>query len=243
MSTTFHDNYADGVTDWEDSAMNKPHEQLDLAIGVLGQISIIDRDLATPPGSPSDRDTYIVATSGTGDWSGHDGEIAYYDNTHTAWKFATPREGWRVYINDEDIWLFYNGSAWVADPVLHQHVEADITDKIYIAGLMFPAKPDAGMKGIHVAAIAFSFVPNLPNSQAAADTAATSLTTFNLLKEEPGSSPITIGSVTFSAGSKIGNFTFPGTQNFAVGDKLKVIAPNPQDSTLADISITLKGSR
>jgi hypothetical protein len=239
MSTSFHDNYTDGVTDWEEGDMNKPIEQLDLAIGVLGQISVIDRDLATPPGSPSDRDTYIVATSGTGAWTGHDGEIAYYDNTHTAWQFATPREGWRVYVNDEDIWLFYTGSAWAADtPSSHEHVEADITDKLYIIAMMFPGLPTAGMLGMHVASIAFTLPPSLPNAQCKAETAANATAVFTL-KKNAGS----IGTITFSAGGVIGNFSFTATQSFAVGDKLKIECPDPQDSALADISVTLKGSR
>jgi len=239
MSTSFHDNWADGVTAWEDSDLNKPTEQLDLAIGVLGQISIIDRDLATPPGAPSDRDTYIVATGGTGLWSGHDGKIAYYDNTHTTWQFATPREGWRAYINDEDIWLFYNGAAWATDtPISHEHVEADITDKLYLIGIMFPSTPESGMLGIHVASIAFTLPPSLPDAQCKAETAANATAVFTL-KKNAG----TIGTITFSAGGAIGNFSFSATQSFAIGDKLKIECPNPQDSALANISVTLKGSR
>ena len=70
MSTGLHDNWTDGVTQWEDSEMNKPLEQLDLAIAALGNLTIIDRDLTAPPGGESDGDTYIVGGSATGDWSG-----------------------------------------------------------------------------------------------------------------------------------------------------------------------------
>lgn len=70
-----------------------------------------DRDLTAPPGSPADGDCYIVDASATGDWSGHDGEIAFYMST--AWEFITPLEGDGVYIADEDVAAVYNGSAWV----------------------------------------------------------------------------------------------------------------------------------
>ena len=110
MSTDLHDNYTDGVTQWEDSDMNKPLEQLDVAIGALGNLTVIDRDLTAPPGGESDGDAYIVGTSATGAWSGEDGNIAIYDNTHTAWIFAAPEEGWRCYVQDENVWLFHNGS-------------------------------------------------------------------------------------------------------------------------------------
>lgn len=73
------------------------------------QRGIIDKDLDTPPGSPNEGDAYIVA-SGTAAWSGHDDKIAYYYNA--SWNFATPNEGWIVWINDEDKLYVYN-SGWV----------------------------------------------------------------------------------------------------------------------------------
>ena len=71
---------------------------------------IKDRDLATPPGSPVDGDAYLVASSATGAWSGEDGNIAMY--LGTAWAFVSPIEGMQIYVNDEDIRLIYDGSAW-----------------------------------------------------------------------------------------------------------------------------------
>src|SRR5258708_26399340 len=60
--------------------------------------------LATPPGSPSSGDTYVVAASPTGAWSGQANSIAYWavdaqdgpsitPNIATgAWEFYTPLE-------------------------------------------------------------------------------------------------------------------------------------------------------
>ena len=70
---------------------------------------VIDRDLATPPGSPASGDVYIVAGSPTGAWSGQAGKIAYYDQL---WRFVTPREGMMLWVNDEDLRVAYNGSNW-----------------------------------------------------------------------------------------------------------------------------------
>lgn len=75
-----------------------------------GGAKILDRNLATPPGSPADGDTYLVATSGTGAWAGQDGKIAQYIST--AWAFKTAKEGMLLYVADEDIRISYNGSAW-----------------------------------------------------------------------------------------------------------------------------------
>jgi hypothetical protein len=78
----------------------------------LVQCSVIDRDLATPPGSPAEGARYIVAASPTGAWAGQAGKIASFSNG--GWLFATPVEGWLAYAQDENALLFYSGSAWAA---------------------------------------------------------------------------------------------------------------------------------
>lgn len=70
----------------------------------------LDRDLATPPGSPADGDAYLVAASATGAWSGHDGEIAW--RMSTACEFITPSEGMGAYVADENKAFTFNGSTW-----------------------------------------------------------------------------------------------------------------------------------
>jgi len=71
-----------------------------LKIGRFGfHLSVKDRDLATPPGSPVAGDTYIVAGSPTGAWVGHVNDVAVWSGL--AWVFATPRMGWFCYIEDE----------------------------------------------------------------------------------------------------------------------------------------------
>ena len=79
---------------------------------------------------------------------------------------------------------------------------------------------------------------NLTNSQFKAGTAATAEAVFDIQKN--GSS---IGSATFAASGTSASFTFSSDRDFAVGDYLDIIAPSSQDSTLADISFSLKGSR
>lgn len=75
------------------------------------QLSVKDRDLNTPPGSPSEGDRYLIPDSptATGDWLGQEGKLAAYYN---GWTFLTPKEGWQVWIDDEDIELIYNGSTY-----------------------------------------------------------------------------------------------------------------------------------
>lgn len=69
----------------------------------------IDKDLATPPGSPVSGDVYIVAASPTGAWSGKAMQVAYFDQV---WRFIVPNEGLMLWVNDENTHYVYDGSAW-----------------------------------------------------------------------------------------------------------------------------------
>jgi len=86
-------------------------------IEALLHASVIDRDLDAAPGSPDDGDCYIVAAtpSSADEWNGHDSEIAYYEST--AWKFITPVAGLRVYVQDEDIFVYWRDDSdeWVEE--------------------------------------------------------------------------------------------------------------------------------
>jgi hypothetical protein len=81
-----------------------------LLIGRTGfHLSVKDRDLATPPGTPTSGGSYIVATGGTGAWATHDGKIAVWDGA--AWVFYMPRAGWIAYIEDEAVISVFT-TAW-----------------------------------------------------------------------------------------------------------------------------------
>lgn len=91
--------YADLMKQWRGlDALVMPH--------------VKDKDLATPPGSPADGDCYIVGAAATGAWSTHSGKIARWSSVASAWEFYTPKEGWRLWVEDEDADYVYNGSAW-----------------------------------------------------------------------------------------------------------------------------------
>ena len=84
-----------------------------LAIGRFAfHLSIKDRDLATPPGSPAAGDTYIIAASPTGAWAGKEKQIAIWDGA--AWVFGVPRVGWVAYIEDEEKLTAYKSGGWSA---------------------------------------------------------------------------------------------------------------------------------
>ena len=60
----------------------------------------LDRDLARRPGARRTATATSSARRATGDWAGHDGEIAAWQDG--AWAFYAPREGWRCWVDDEE---------------------------------------------------------------------------------------------------------------------------------------------
>lgn len=77
---------------------------------------IEDNDLSAPPGSCADGACYLVAGTGTGAWASHDGQMAIAVGTNAAsgWYFVTAAvEGVRLYVRDENLTQFYNGSWYI----------------------------------------------------------------------------------------------------------------------------------
>lgn len=86
-------------------------------IDVGGNYFIINSDtVATPPGSPTAGDAYILPSGGNqGLWSAfsqHD--IAFFDGN--SWFRIVPKEGQQAFIQSSDTFKYYNGSAWAAVP-------------------------------------------------------------------------------------------------------------------------------
>ncbi len=75
----------------------------------LAQLSVIDRTINTPPASPNNGDTYIVAAAPTGAWSGQANKIAAY---YSGWRFKTPQAGWQAWARNENKLLYFTGTAW-----------------------------------------------------------------------------------------------------------------------------------
>jgi hypothetical protein len=76
----------------------------------LTQISVLDRNLAAPPGSPAEGARYIVASGATGLWAGWDGDVAFYAGG--AWLRLPARTGWVVWVQNEARVVVRIGSVW-----------------------------------------------------------------------------------------------------------------------------------
>lgn len=80
-------------------------------LDTLFMLSAKGRFTAAPPGGAVDGDRWIVPAGATGDWAGHDHEIAVASNG--GWDYVDPLEGWRCWIEDESIETAYVSGAWI----------------------------------------------------------------------------------------------------------------------------------
>jgi hypothetical protein len=98
--------YIDGpLVEWW-ATLNRNLGRLDSLV----QIAVLDRDLATPPATPSEGERWIVAASPTGDWIGHASHVAAWQDGR--WLFGVPQVGWIAFAVDEGTLLTWNGTAW-----------------------------------------------------------------------------------------------------------------------------------
>jgi len=93
------------------------HNEAMTLLDTLVQLSVLDKDLTTPPGSPAEGDCYIVAGGGgtaTGAWIGWEQHVARYIDG--AWRSYLPGQGngagWLAWVQDEDAMYRFDGAAW-----------------------------------------------------------------------------------------------------------------------------------
>jgi hypothetical protein len=104
------------------------NEQIRYIESGAGHFIFKSRVVAAAPGSPADGDCYLVAASPTGAWAGQAGKIAFRVNT--LWAFITAIEGFTAWVNDENVFIGYDGAAWntLASPSgVYQPLDADLT--------------------------------------------------------------------------------------------------------------------
>lgn len=66
--------------------------------------------VTAPVGGESKGARYVVAASATGDFTGHEGSVAWYDGS--SWQFDTATAGWKVYNKQDGVYWTYGASGW-----------------------------------------------------------------------------------------------------------------------------------
>jgi len=112
------------------------HNEALQVLDALVQPTVLDRTLSSPPLEPSDGDSYIVATAGTGDWVGQDGSLAVFANG--GWLFFAPSVGWKTYVESESVEVVFDGAAWSGQvstqaDMLGLNASADSTNRLAIS--------------------------------------------------------------------------------------------------------------
>ena len=216
-------NFIAGDTAW-DVAMEKNFRMLDAMV----QPRVLDKDLATPPGTPAAGDTYIVAAAATGLWSGMANKIARYSGS--AWEFFTAKSGWRVYMVDEAVTYQYSGTAW-----------ASAAATVYSTHYAFLEVYAASAKVMQPQVVTrpTTFPANFAGSLAKCITGPAANNYLEIRKNG-----VVVGYLYFSPGST--NATPSGAGGtpvvFAVGDILTVAAQATADASFAGISVSLLGT-
>lgn len=116
----------------------------------------------------------------------------------------------------------------------------DTAGRAYDLGFFVPGLPtNAGKVLIWKAVRPFKLLGNALGSQCKVVTNPASTAVFDIQKNESS-----VGSISISTGGVATFTTTAGAaQSFAVGDRLMIVAPSPQDAALADVGISLFGLR
>ena len=115
------------------------HNEALLDLDAFVQTSAKDRDLTSPPGSPSDGDAYVVAPGASGVWAAQDDSVAVYIDG--GWRFAAPFQGLVAWVEDEALQIIFHAGVWSEltsllslqnVPLIGVNATADATNKFAV---------------------------------------------------------------------------------------------------------------
>src|SRR5215475_4723880 len=115
------------------------HNEALLMLDALSCARLLDRDLSAPPASPADGDAFLVKATGSGAWTGQDGNIAFA--VDGGWRFYAPYAGLVAYVADETKLVVFDGAAWVDFaslivlqnlPMIGVNTTADATNRLAV---------------------------------------------------------------------------------------------------------------
>lgn len=112
------------------------HNEALLIIDSMLHAAVEGTAAVTPPASPAEGQSWIVAPGGTGGWTGHDHALATW--TSGGWRFAAPVPGMTVWNKATSHWLHWNGASWSAGEIIASKI---VVGGNQVVGARQPAVP------------------------------------------------------------------------------------------------------
>lgn len=100
-----------GITELE-AAQSQPEIVVNEAIRVLeamSQLRVLDKDVTTPPSSPTEGDTYIIPSGASGAWASFPFYIVV--SVGGEWVYIQPLTGYMAYLQDEDTYYRFTAGS------------------------------------------------------------------------------------------------------------------------------------
>ncbi|TYR34895.1 DUF2793 domain-containing protein [Mesorhizobium microcysteis] len=88
------------------------HNEALRMLDAIVQLSVVDRDRASPPAEPSDGQRHIVGDDAVDAWEGRESQVAAWQDG--GWTFLSPRTGWLAWVAGEQALLAWDGSTWLS---------------------------------------------------------------------------------------------------------------------------------
>lgn len=88
------------------------HNEALRVLDAVVQLNVLSATATTPPATPDEGDRYLVAAAASGDWAGHDTELAVWDNG--AWLYIAAQTGWVAFVRDTAGQVYFDGLGWEA---------------------------------------------------------------------------------------------------------------------------------
>jgi hypothetical protein len=183
-----------------------------------------------------------VATGGVG----ASNSMPLMDGVATAGVFTTYSRGDHIHPSDTSLLALAGGTMTgtltlaanpvnALDAVTKQY--SDLNKNVPIA-FSYSGKPVAGAKILVPIAVASTIPANFVGSLGLADTAPTASAVFTIYVSHAGGAFTSVGTITFAPGGG-GTISTGPAITLAVGDAILIAAPQPSDTTLSDIGITI----
>lgn len=126
-------------------------------------------------------------------------------------------------------------SSDVANPIVNADDQS--VTKIDISSFIQGVLEDSEKVSTFVVTTAATLPSALSNSKAYAEVVATANATIDVQVND-----VSKGSINFALGANAATFTFASPVVLIVGDRIQLIAQGTADATLADVSITIRGT-